>query len=130
LISSICRRSHVFCVLKCCAWCIRFIVKARSTTQQEYDSVPNAACRLACLGSAAWAAALAVADIVEGKLLLSHSRCSMLNHSNRPPFFCRDSRDAGKDLQAVPSVMPSLEIDYWRRNHVKLPFCSCFSGCQ
>ncbi len=52
--------------LRCCD--VRSVADSL-TRAQEYEAVPNAALRDACLASAAWSMALAVADVVQGAWL-------------------------------------------------------------
>jgi hypothetical protein len=57
-----------------------FCIPSAMTTEQEYLDIPDAACCQACVSSGAWAAALAVADIIEGMCVRASASCVVVQH--------------------------------------------------
>ena len=98
--------------------------------------MPDAACRSACVDSSAWAAAWAVADIIEGTFRSVTKRISwamavlrvwnLIAVDKAILSFARSFCPAGKD--APVSALPPHEVENWRQNHVKRPLCGCFGS--
>jgi hypothetical protein len=100
---------------------------------QEFEAVPDPACRSACMSSRAWAEVLAVADIIQGVLRFQDFRSALDILANVMTFdsytdTCVTPLPTGKDVDVPLSILPPQEIENWRENHIKRPLCPCFGS--